>query len=389
MADALAKVKKHLGRDAVILGTRAYTCRGRLGRVGEQVVEITATRDDAGAVARPRTRAAGVVATPSVAPSVVVSHGAASVGVNVGTEAIVALCQEIQSLKGVVARLSARQDSDPSRPPIMQQFYERLIGAQVAREIADDLVRRVQSELDDHERTQPEVVRKKLAQCIEAMLPITPPPAPRTTAQPTIMALVGPTGSGKTTTIAKLAANYQLRDRYKVGLITLDTYRVAAIEQLRTYAEVIAVPLHVVRTPEAMGEALSAMVKCDVILIDTNGVSPHDRDRLMELKRLLDAAKPAEVHLVLAGTSHEAALRTMLDRFAPLGVNRIICTKLDEAVGFGVVLTCLQDARARLSYVTTGPRVPEDIRAGSEVCLAEMIVPDDSGDVVNRFSSHL
>ena len=115
-----------------------------------------------------------------------------------------------------------------------------------------------------------------------------------------VVALVGPTGVGKTTTIAKIAANFRLRDKKTVGLITADTYRIAAVEQLRTYAEIIDLPLEVVTTPREMRRAVLQMEHLDLVLIDTAGRSPHDELRLHELRALLREANPDETHLVLS-----------------------------------------------------------------------------------------
>ena len=110
-----------------------------------------------------------------------------------------------------------------------------------------------------------------------------------------VVALVGPTGVGKTTTIAKLAANYRLREKRRVGLITVDTYRVAAVEQLRTYADIIDLPMEVVATPREMREAVARMNHLDLVLMDTAGRSPRDEVRIQELKSMLTEAEPDEV----------------------------------------------------------------------------------------------
>ena len=123
-----------------------------------------------------------------------------------------------------------------------------------------------------------------------------------------LVALVGPTGVGKTTTIAKLAANYRLREKRRVGLITVDTYRVAAVEQLRTYADIIDLPMEVVATPREMREAVARMSHLDLVLMDTAGRSPRDEVKIQELKSMLSEAEPDEVHLVLSSTAGAKSL---------------------------------------------------------------------------------
>ena len=376
-AEALAKVKRHFGVDAVILHTRSVTRGQFLGYGGERLIEITASKDGfslpakpgaASVPARPRARRMVDATTKEMREA---TRSARSVDAGV-----VALADEIDSLKSTMAELVAetRRARDPSLPGSLHELYQHLIKAQVTDEIAGDLVRKVRSELAEPMLSDRTAVRVKLASFVESMLRVAGPVRLVSTSTPTVIALVGPTGVGKTTTVAKLAANYRLRHDRKVGLITIDTFRIAAVDQLETYAKIIDVPLKVVVTADEMREALHAMRACDIILIDTAGRSPNDHSKLAELKALLDEAKPHEVHLVLASTCHTAVLRQALRRFTAIGANRVIISKLDEAVGFGVILNCLKDAEARLSYVTTGQNVPQDIEVGRGAHLAKLIV---------------
>ena len=206
------------------------------------------------------------------------------------------------------------------------------------------------------------------------MLPVAGPIHLTRRAGPTVIALVGPTGVGKTTTVAKLAANFSLREGRKVGLITIDTHRIAAVDQLQTYAQIIDVPLEVVTAPAQLRTAIDAMRDREVILLDTAGRSQNDRTKLNELKRFHDEARPHEVHLVLSGTCSRGALSETVNRFGAVGIDRVIFTKLDETVGFGAILSCLHQAKARLSYLTAGQDVPDDIEVGHGRRVAELIV---------------
>src|SRR5262249_33543235 len=150
-----------------------------------------------------------------------------------------------------------------------------------------------------------------------------------------LVALVGPTGVGKTTTIAKLAANYRLREKKRVGLITVDTYRVAAVEQLRTYADIIDLPMGVVATPREMRGAVQRMKHLDLVLMDTAGRSPHDDIRIQELRSLLAEAEATDVLLVLSATTGTKSLAATAERFADVGTTGLLLTKLDEAMSLG------------------------------------------------------
>jgi flagellar biosynthesis protein FlhF len=194
--------------------------------------------------------------------------------------------------------------------------------------------------------------------------------------------LIGPTGVGKTTTIAKLAAAFKLRQKQRVGLITIDTYRIAAVDQLRTYANIIGVPLKVVLTPAELASAMREMAEsgCDSILIDTAGRSHADQLKLNELSQFIaaaGAAGPTEVHLVLSSTTTQESMEAALEKFSAVktgGVDQIIFTKLDEAVSFGVLLNVARTASRALSYLTTGQDVPDNIEVGQPRRLARLIL---------------
>jgi flagellar biosynthesis protein FlhF len=206
------------------------------------------------------------------------------------------------------------------------------------------------------------------------MIPSSGPIQRKKTVGPHVVALIGPTGVGKTTTLAKIAANLQIREGKRVGLITLDTYRIAAIDQLRRYAELLGSPLKAVNTSDELREALAAMGDCEFILIDTAGRSPTDTMKLNELKGFLDAAAPDEVHLVLSSAASQVCIERAIERFSAVRVDKIIFTKLDEAVHVGVVLNVIRKVNKTLSYVTTGQNVPDDIEVGKGSKLAQMLL---------------
>jgi flagellar biosynthesis protein FlhF len=189
-----------------------------------------------------------------------------------------------------------------------------------------------------------------------------------------VVALVGPTGVGKTTTIAKLAANFRLKEKRKVGLITVDTYRIAAVEQLRTYADIIDLPMAVVSTPREMREAVTRMSDLEIVLMDTAGRSPRDEVKIQELRTMLIEAKADEVHLVLSAVGSAGGLKRTAEQFRPAGTTALVLTKLDEATSLGNVLPLLRASKLPLSYVTDGQNVPDDIEAADQRRLARMLL---------------
>ncbi|MEX0818880.1 MAG: AAA family ATPase, partial [Pirellulaceae bacterium] len=189
-----------------------------------------------------------------------------------------------------------------------------------------------------------------------------------------IVALVGPTGVGKTTTIAKLAANFHLREKHRVGLITVDTYRIAAVEQLRTYADIIDLPMEVVSTPREMRTAIARLSDLDLILMDTAGRSPQDDLRIQELKALLNEAHADEVHVVLSSVASPASMKQAAERFLEVGATSLLLTKLDESTGLGSILPVLRSSKLPVSYLTNGQNVPEDIASADRGKLARNIL---------------
>ncbi len=181
------------------------------------------------------------------------------------------------------------------------------------------------------------------------------------TGRPTVVALIGPTGVGKTTTLAKIAATARFDMGMRVGMVSLDTFRMGAIDQLRQYAELISAPLEVATEPDQLRSAVARLQNEDLVLIDTAGRAPRDRGQHRRLADLLARAQPDSTQLVLSASSSPQHARASLEEFRCVSPTHLIVTKLDEAVGFGAWLPLLAHTRLPISYLTGGQRVPEDI----------------------------
>lgn len=195
---------------------------------------------------------------------------------------------------------------------------------------------------------------------------------------PRIMAMVGPTGVGKTTTIAKLAALYALEKGASVALVTLDNFRVGAVEQLKTYARIMGVPLETASTPVELEKILETHQDKDLILIDTAGRSHRDREKIEELNGFFAGRFQVDVHLCLAAATRDRALREIVDRYASLPVKKLVFTKLDESESFGSILNVHATDGHPLSYFTTGQRVPEDIEHATARKVADLIMGESA-----------
>jgi flagellar biosynthesis protein FlhF len=384
MAEALRQVKTELGKDAVILHTRTYLRRQWMGLRRREVVEITAgtgfqvmprpqarrSPTETPAPERPVRRSIprGAMASPS--PRSVLDTPAA------GNAMIMGLSQEMSGLKSMVLELvhQTRAKQTPDVPEDLFDYYMQLVQNQVADELAADMLRKLQSETRAEHLRDPQFVKQKLAEQLEQMLPAAKPLVRTKTTGPHVVALIGPTGVGKTTTIAKLAANLKLRQNHRVGLITIDTYRIAAVDQLKKYADIIGSPLRVVSSPDDLQEAVESMADQEYVLIDTAGRSPTDTLRLNELRSFLTVAHPDEVYLVLSTTASQDCIESAIAHFSRVRVDKIIFTKLDEAVHVGVVFNVMRKINKSLAYITTGQDVPDDIEAGGGQRLARLIL---------------
>jgi flagellar biosynthesis protein FlhF len=187
-------------------------------------------------------------------------------------------------------------------------------------------------------------------------------------------AFIGSTGVGKTTTIAKLAAAIALRARRRVELITLDTYRIAAVQQLRTYAEIISAGCHVARSVDELDSLMRRFAKQATVLIDTTGRSPHDLADQIEFADYLRAQRSVLKALVLPATNHPDEAQLALNKFSLYGVNRLVLTKLDETVQPGAAVNVAVTAGLPLLYLCAGQRVPEDLERATPASFAQRVM---------------
>lgn len=432
MAEALSLVKRELGTGAVILHTRTYAQGGVLGFGAKEVVEVTAGLDESRGRSSKRSRpnrAAGRAQTVRPSEPKEESPTARSNTSNMTTGDLIRrtyqvakaeleqsqaaappaapiepmlapapspdaeqLAREMEQVKRMVGRMMVQQrqrsrltrrgskDGQGDMSDTLFNRYLALLEQEVAEELAEEIIQQVRESLGPTEHQDEQAVHAAMTEAIAHLVPAEPGTgelvAPKD-GRPRTVALIGPTGVGKTTTIAKLAANFRLKHNKRVGLITMDTYRIAAVDQLRTYANIIGVPLHVVVSPDELTGALKQCNGCDAVLIDTAGRSPRDDPRLEELSTFIRTANPHEVHLCLSSTCTQKVMLDAVDRFSRIRADRIIFTKLDEAVSFGVLLNVMRKVRKQLSYLTTGQEVPHEIEPHSPGRLAELVLKGD------------
>lgn len=401
MREALQVVKAALGPEAVILHTRQVPGKRRLPwQSVPDEVEITAglginvpTYSNAYrtnlAPKKPMSTSTAKIPVHLPLPTdpgvtLELSQTAASKPkANPIDSTVAELARQVEAIQHMLKQLGLKTQSAPEQktiapaiPQALEVIYQTLLEKEVPEAIAQTLLQQLQADGTPAQLQDPVATKALLTAMIERQIP-TNGPIQVQKGQRKVVALIGATGVGKTTTIAKLAANFRLRDHIKMGLVTVDTYRIAAVEQLRTYAEIIDLPMKVVTNPIEMRRALDDLVGLDLVLIDTAGRSPRDELQIQELKRLLAEARVDEVHLVLSLTSSVKSLLASAEKFAAANATSLILTKLDEAAGLGNLLALAQAIHLPISYLTTGQDVPNDIEPARPDRIARLILGSD------------
>ena len=252
----------------------------------------------------------------------------------------------------------------------LSKFYYHLISIGISRQRAFQLVEELknnysQEVLEDY-RNLLEVAEGIIKRSIAAFY--------KNVAKKRVISFVGPAGSGKTTTLAKLAAQYLFGDRLDIGILTTDTYRIGATEQLKIYADIMGLPLKLISKKEEFKESLDAFGEKDIILIDTPGKTYKDENYLMNLKELFTIDSPIETNLILNITANQENMIETAERFGIINYDNIIFTKLDEANNFGSIYNIIDYAGKPVFYITNGQNVPQDLEKVDPGKLARLIV---------------
>ncbi|MBI3099763.1 MAG: flagellar biosynthesis protein FlhF [Planctomycetes bacterium] len=380
--EAIAKVKADLGPGAVLLHTQLPQERHwlRLWGGGKCVI-LAGTGFHVVSEYRQRRPASGDTSRIVVRPA----GGSAPATVGVPAKAAAPALREAPAADpgdlGVLRRMVQELRDNVLYPDFAQapeglrigyrSLIENRISTTLARRVLTGIQQKIGAEACANAELVREAIRETIAERVNVAHEIRLTPG-----RSRVVALIGPTGVGKTTTIAKLAAIYALRRQKRVGLITMDTYRIAATEQLSQMADIARIPLRIAKTPEEVNAAVAEFARFDLVLIDSAGRAQRNADHLRELKHFIDVAKPDEIHLVLSVTSNLDVLYDVVERFGCCRIDNIILTKLDEAVRFGLILDVLEKVRSSVSYVTTGQGVPADIEPADRERLVSMICGD-------------
>lgn len=432
LQQAMARVKSELGEDAVILHTRSYPAR-LFGLLGKSRVEVTAAVEDQQprfapartpqSEERPHTfRAPAIEPAPAMetvqtaalhsaaneflsrmerlrqaestaafeeqpaAPRIIKAASPPALepapenkllappaeqvrieALEVRIDRLTNAMERLLSVSGPLGQVGMLADI----PAPWHASMKRLMQSSLSESLLNRLAAKVKHIPYPGAVFESRILCDLISESIQTSPPITKPETGQR-----IISLVGPTGVGKTTTLAKLASGLVVNHSQptRVGLITVDTYRLAAEDQLRKYADILRLDLHVVYGPEEMPDAIRRCHQADVIFIDTAGRSPRDERQMGELKAFLDQVPECEKFLVVSSTMSDRYVEEAVERFRPIEVDSLIVTKLDETQNYAAPFNIQYVTKIPVSYLTTGQNVPEDIEPFIPARVAEGIL---------------
>lgn len=384
MNEAITRIRYELGNEAIIISQRKIRKSGIMGFFSKRILEVTAAVDNKKEEDKKRrhdnkddmkqsveaikriidNKIKDTTLDNKVSPNNIIKNSNTPRGfyensiVDKNNDAII---KEVQQMKNMLNEVIQGSYGNIGK----SKLQIRLENSDFSHGVVKKILNSINAMDDDREEEE------KLKEVIKSMIKVDNKELEH------VVVLVGPTGVGKTTTIAKLAGKLVLIEKKKVGLITIDTYRIGAVEQLRTYADIMNIPFQVIFSMKDMAKAIDNMKSCDIILIDTTGRSSKNEMQISELRAFIDKVQTSNVHLVISCTTKNKDIDVIVNGYKKLNYSDIIITKLDETSTYGSILNILQLAKKPISFVTTGQNVPEDIKIMEPEELAKLVLGED------------
>ncbi|MFN7250822.1 MAG: flagellar biosynthesis protein FlhF [Anaerobacillus sp.] len=363
MSEAMKKIRAELGSEAVILNSKEIETGGFLGFFTTKNIEVIAAIDTAPTVRRSTAKTTKQPNNSTAAKTTPIDKEVKELDISQNDRM---LEKEVKELKNIVNGISNSLVSQfDDYPEVLKKINQHFIDQDISPNIRIEVMKKLLKKwyiIDEGTKNDTEVLKwtkdilKELIQSNEMG---------GFTYNKKFLNLVGPTGVGKTTTIAKIAANCMIKHHKKVAFITTDTFRIAAIEQLKTYAKILNVPVEVAYSVDDFKKAKEKLASFDLILIDSAGRNFLNELYIDELKKVIDFDDEMETYLVLSLTSKYRDMTTIFEQFSKININKVIFTKNDETSSKGALLNLIHEYKIGVSYITNGQSVPDDIIEGS------------------------
>lgn len=375
LPEAMQQIRSDLGHEAIILNTKKIKTKGFLGFFRKQQIEVIAALDP-----EKKERVESIPIRPSnsihsTSSNVKPSSEPVKKSIQVKAEAdSQEVISEIKNMKKYLVQLLTDKEQllSPSLEHAKQCLKHHDLLNEVSVEIMSNLLKEEEQDLALDKFEIISRLKEEIKKFIIKYSQETSPDFAK------VISFIGPTGVGKTTTIAKIAAKLLLKDKKKVGFITTDTYRIAAVEQLKTYAGILGMPVEVIYSPADLTHALKRLETCDYILMDTAGRNYLEKEYVDELKQLLGSIQDVQTNLVVSLTAKYSDVQGILEKFKGLKIDSILFTKLDETRSYGNILNLVYEYGYPVTYLTNGQNVPDDIILATPKKIADLIVGEEA-----------
>lgn len=380
MSEAMIKIKSELGIDAVILNTRKIKTGGFFRFFKKPLLEVVAAIDEPIVSTQVEPARREILTEKPKEP--IVDRFQSNFETAREEMKLVPISEnihnvELQELKQMVTNLIKKVENiEHHSPQAVQTPEEKYIAYLNALDIQDSISKKileiVQRQINIDEKNHETILNAMKVIAREYLGDIKTIDTDILN-KPNIYMFLGPTGVGKTTTLAKIAARLSLVENKKIGLITADTYRIAAVEQLKTYSEILGIPLEVIYEASELQDAIERFKDKDYILIDTAGRSHKSKELKSDYDDLVRYLKDVKIYLVMSMTTSFKDLKSIIDSYGFLKEYRLLFTKLDEATSYGNILNLKVLTGKPLSYFTIGQSVPDDIEVADKERIIQYI----------------
>ncbi len=362
MPEAMHEVRKELGSDAVILNSKIVHDGGFLGLFKKRKIEVLAAIDPS-------------TASHSTIPTKKNKFKEAPIKQPTSPGADTAVLDEVREIKKWIQTHGGKESIFQGE---LQDIYQLLIENEVKESFAFEIVESVAKRMDDSSASRERVLSEIQEEINQALTNCGN--FGGDSFKKRYIHLVGPTGVGKTTTIAKLAAHAVLTQGKKVAFITTDTYRIAAIEQLKTYSKILNIPIEVAYNLEDYKKSIEKFASYDLVLVDTAGRNFKDKKYVEELSNIIDLDQDIDTFLVLSLTTRSKDMEEIFSQFKNVPIRQVIFTKSDETSTFGSMLNLCKTFQIGVAYITNGQDVPDDIQTASIQDMSRQIIGVEKND---------